>query len=76
MADVNELIGGYKLRTLLQTGQTSQVFEVVETYSFGMRNVQQPLMFAIGLVVAALAAYLSHGDRSHEVEKRRFTYAH
>jgi serine/threonine-protein kinase len=33
MADVNELIGGYKLRTLLQTGQTSQVFEVVEPHS-------------------------------------------
>src|SRR4051794_1800535 len=30
MADVNELIGGYTLRTMLQTGQTSQVFEVVE----------------------------------------------
>jgi serine/threonine protein kinase len=33
MADVNELIGGYKLRTLLQTGQTSQVFEVTEPKS-------------------------------------------
>jgi eukaryotic-like serine/threonine-protein kinase len=33
MAEVNELIGGYKLRTLLQTGQTSQVFEVVEPHS-------------------------------------------
>jgi serine/threonine-protein kinase len=33
MADINELIGGYKLRTLLQTGQKSQVFEVVETRS-------------------------------------------
>ena len=33
MADVNEMIGGYKLRTLLQTGQTSQVFEVVEPHS-------------------------------------------
>ncbi|MBY0513133.1 MAG: serine/threonine protein kinase [Gemmataceae bacterium] len=33
MADINELIGGYKLRTLLQTGQKSQVFEVVETKS-------------------------------------------
>ena len=33
MADVNELIGGYKLRTMLQTGQTSQVFEVVEPTS-------------------------------------------
>jgi eukaryotic-like serine/threonine-protein kinase len=33
MAEVNELIGGYKLRTLLQTGAYSQVFEVVEPKS-------------------------------------------
>ena len=33
MADVNEFIGGYKLRSLLQTGQTSQVFEVTEPTS-------------------------------------------
>src|SRR5262245_42526984 len=33
MADVNEVINGYRLRTLLQTGQTSQVFEVVEVKS-------------------------------------------
>ena len=33
MADINEIIGGYRLRTLLQTGQKSQVFEVVETRS-------------------------------------------
>jgi len=33
MADINESIGGYKLRSLLQTGQTSQVFEVVEPHS-------------------------------------------
>ena len=33
MADVNELIGGYRLRSMLQTGQTSQVFEVVEPNS-------------------------------------------
>jgi serine/threonine protein kinase len=33
MADVNEIIGGYKLRSMLQTGQTSQVFEVVEPNS-------------------------------------------
>ena len=33
MADINESIGGYQLRTLLQTGQTSQVFEVVEPHS-------------------------------------------
>lgn len=33
MADVNETIDGYRLRSLLQTGQTSQVFEVVELKS-------------------------------------------
>lgn len=33
MADLGEIIGGYKLRSLLQTGQTSQVFEVVEPTS-------------------------------------------
>lgn len=33
MAEVNEEIGGYRLRSLLQTGQTSQVFEVVEQKS-------------------------------------------
>lgn len=33
MADINEVIDGYKLRSLLQTGQTSQVFEVVELKS-------------------------------------------
>src|SRR5262245_45859620 len=33
MAEVNESIGGYKLRSLLQTGQVSQVFEVIEPAS-------------------------------------------
>jgi eukaryotic-like serine/threonine-protein kinase len=33
MAEVNETIGGYRLRSLLQTGQVSQVFEVVEPAS-------------------------------------------
>ncbi len=33
MADVGEVINGYRLRSLLQTGQTSQVFEVVELQS-------------------------------------------
>jgi serine/threonine-protein kinase len=33
MADLNETIGGYRLRSLLQTGQKSQVFEVVEPTS-------------------------------------------
>jgi serine/threonine-protein kinase len=33
MADVGVILEGYKLRSLLQTGQTSQVFEVVEIKS-------------------------------------------
>ncbi len=33
MADVGEVVNGYRLRSLLQTGQTSQVFEVVEVQS-------------------------------------------
>jgi serine/threonine protein kinase len=33
MADVNEIVVGYRLRSMLQTGQTSQVFEVVEPNS-------------------------------------------
>ena len=33
MPEVNETIGGYRLRSLLQTGQVSQVFEVVEPLS-------------------------------------------
>lgn len=33
MADINTTLAGYRLRTLLQTGQTSQVFEVVELQS-------------------------------------------
>src|SRR5262245_18588301 len=33
MADVGEVLNGYKLRSMLQTGQTSQVFEVVEIKS-------------------------------------------
>lgn len=33
MADIGSTIGGYKIRSLLQTGQSSQVFEVVEPTS-------------------------------------------
>ncbi|MBN9119818.1 MAG: serine/threonine protein kinase [Planctomycetes bacterium] len=33
MADINTTLDGYRLRSLLQTGQTSQVFEVVEIKS-------------------------------------------
>jgi eukaryotic-like serine/threonine-protein kinase len=33
MAEINEVIGGYKLRSLLYPGQSSQVFEVVEPTS-------------------------------------------
>ncbi len=43
MAEVNELIGGYKLRSLLQTGAASQVFEVVEPKS-GMHYAMKILL--------------------------------
>jgi eukaryotic-like serine/threonine-protein kinase len=33
MAEINTTLAGYRLRSLLQTGQTSQVFEVVELQS-------------------------------------------
>lgn len=33
MPEVNEVIGGYRLRSLLQSGTVSQVFEVVEPHS-------------------------------------------
>ncbi|MFO0849148.1 MAG: serine/threonine-protein kinase [Gemmataceae bacterium] len=33
MADINEVVGGYRLRSMLQTSQKTQVFEVVETGS-------------------------------------------
>ena len=33
MADINTTLDGYRLRSLLQTGQVSQVFEVVEPTS-------------------------------------------
>ncbi|HEY8503065.1 MAG TPA: serine/threonine-protein kinase [Gemmataceae bacterium] len=33
MSTAQELIGGYRLRTLLQTGQNSQVYEVIEPVS-------------------------------------------
>jgi len=31
--DINEIVGGYRLRSLLQSGSISQVFEVVEPHS-------------------------------------------
>jgi len=52
MADVNELIGGYKLRTLLQTGQLSQVFEVTEPKS--------GLHYAMKLLLPEAAAKAEH----------------
>lgn len=47
-------------------GLTLMGFEVVETYSFGLRNFQQPLMFVIGLLIATLAAWLWGQDVEHE----------
>ena len=33
MSEGNQMVGEYKLRSLLQTGQTSQVYEVIEPRS-------------------------------------------
>jgi serine/threonine protein kinase len=52
MADVNELIGGYKLARILQTSQYTQVFEVIEPHS-GRH-------FAMKLLLPEVA-----GDRDH-----------
>jgi len=52
MADVGEMIGGYKLRSLLQTGQLSQVFEVIEPNSH--RH------FAMKLLLPEAAANVEH----------------
>ena len=52
MADVNELIGGYKLRTMLQTGQTSQVFEVVD--------MRSNLHYAMKLLLPEAASAAEH----------------
>jgi serine/threonine protein kinase len=61
MAEVNSLIGGYKLRTLLQTGQTSQVFEVTEPTS-GRH-------FAMKLLLPEFAAdKAQRGNLFHEAE--------
>jgi hypothetical protein len=51
-------------------------FEIIETYSFGLRNVQQPLMFVIGLAVAILAAWMWREGGAAGLRKPRFTYAH
>ena len=62
MADVNELIGGYKLRTMLQTGQTSQVFEVVEP------NSNRHFAMKLLLPEAAAQARASKGVLFNEAE--------
>jgi serine/threonine protein kinase len=61
MADVNEFIGGYKLRSLLQTGQTSQVFEVTEPKS--------GLHYAMKLLLPEAASNSEHRSTLfHEAE--------
>ena len=52
MADVGEVINGYRLRSLLQTGQTSQVFEVVE--------IQSNRHFAMKLLLPEAAEEAEH----------------
>jgi hypothetical protein len=39
-------------------GMVLVAFEIVETYSFGMRNWQQPFMFVVGSLIASLGAML------------------
>jgi hypothetical protein len=48
-------------------------FEVVETYSFGLRNVQQPLMFIVGLVIAGLGVMWWRLATPHETRRTRST---
>jgi hypothetical protein len=52
------------------------LFEIVEAYSFGLRTVQQPLMFAIGLVVATLVIWMWHEARMGGVTRDGMTLAH
>ena len=54
MADVNETLDGYRLRSLLQTGQTSQVFEVVE--------LKSNRHFAMKLLLPEAADQAEHRD--------------
>ena len=61
MADVKEQIGDYRLRTHLQTGQSSQVYEVVE--------VKSNRHFAMKLLLAEHATNPSHRNALfHEAE--------
>jgi hypothetical protein len=52
------------------------LFEIVEAHSFGLRTVQQPLMSAIGLVVATLVVWMWHEDRMGAVTRDGMTLAH
>lgn len=58
MADVSEVINGYRLRSLLQTGQVSQVFEVVETIS--NRHFAMKLLLPEAAVKSDVRAHLFH----------------
>src|SRR5579872_1842180 len=46
----------------LAAGVVLMGFEVVETFSFGLRSFQQPLMFFIGLLIAVLGGRLWRSD--------------
>src|SRR5439155_4425773 len=81
MADIGEIIGGYKLRSLLQTGQSSQVFEVVEPNSnrhFAMKvllpeKASDPDQRRNLFNEAEVGIKLTHGNviRIHKVNRSR-----
>jgi eukaryotic-like serine/threonine-protein kinase len=58
MADINEVINGYRLRRLLQTGQVSQVYEVVEEAS--KRHFAMKLLLPEAASQSEIRALLFH----------------
>lgn len=55
----------------LAAGVVLMGFEVVETFSFGLRNFQQPLMVFVGLLIAVLGGTLWRSDSSNPVRAAR-----
>lgn len=50
------------------------VFELVEFHAIGPRNFQEPLMLAIGLLIAAIGGFLWNDERPRRTRGRRLTY--
>lgn len=71
------LAAGALLRVQHETGAMLSIgagavlvlFEVAETYWFGLRNFQQPLMCAVGLVIAGLGALLLNSNASSRMKR-------